>query len=587
MTLGKAVKRHFARICLLNLVSFIFVMVFTSTIMQDRLLFKTDWLTLGYFLLMANFLLLLTLLIPFYLLLHFLKKTKLDLRTFYARIVTFLIFYSILMNLFNNPFVFQTQSAGQLWLVNLLCAAAAAFIAGKICDRTIFARIRPVARLLMLAAVIFVLSAKTYFFLQKHAPQADKPKNVIMVVLDSLSTSCIREYNPEATLAIEDISADYALFENIRTNFTYTYGYFDALFSGGKSGAKSRAQNLLSLLQKNGVNTCWLAAQGNAVPDNHAVKNYKGLRSYFFNYRFSWLPALLGIDYNMYRTPFKKDGYLIYSAHRAIDFIVGRKTDFAGEVDREIERLKNDGRPFFFLIHEFPACETSDPNKLWEPGDIKDRRDQIRENIKNNDFHYAEQDEWLVREWEAKALADARAGFACLQKIQDFLKTNGWDKDTLLILTADHGKMFKNGKVWYGFHNDEEVARVPLVVFNSPLSGRKAGLGETIDITRTLLQNFQVKQTLDPDALSLFGNRQKDTVTTLSEYSKVRGEQFLNVYKKNAAGTGKFVVDPVKKDFYNEYLLEGFRELFIKKTAFHDSPMQVEFEKIFDAYGIR
>lgn len=555
--------------------------------MQDRLLFKTDWPTLGYFLLSLDFLLLAILLPPFYLALYFLRKKKSALKNIYARAVTFLIIYSILMNLFNNPLVFQAQSAAQIVIVNLLCVVLSGFITRKISDKTIFERIKPIASLFMAAALIFVFAAKTYFLLQKQEPRAGQPKNVILIVLDSLSTSCIREYNPGAALAIEDISPEYALCENIRTNFTYTYGYFDALFSGRKSPGKSRAANLLSLLQKNGVNTCWLAAQGNAVPDNHAVKNYKGLRSYFFNFRFSWLPAWLGIDYNMYRSPFKKDGYLIYSAQRVIDFFTNRKIDLAHDIRREIKRLKSDARPFFFLIHEFPACETRRPDTLWEAGDIRDRRDEIGEKIKKNDFCYAKEDEWLVREWEAKALADARAGFTCLKNILAFLKAKSWDKDTLVILTADHGKTFKNGKVWYGFHNDEEVARVPLVIFNSALAGRKAGLGETIDITRTLLENFRVKQTLDPDALSLFGDRQKDTVTTLTEYSKVRREQFLNVYKKNADRTGKFVVDPVKKDFYFEIKVNGFAETLLNKIVFSGSPLTAEFKKIFADYGIR
>ena len=77
---------------------------------------------------------------------------------------------------------------------------------------------------------------------------------------------------------------------------------------------------------------------------------------------------------------------MIYAAHRVIDFISGRRTDFAGEVMREIAGLQRDGRPFLFLIHEFPACETSRPTTLWEAGDVKNRRDRIGEKIKGNDY---------------------------------------------------------------------------------------------------------------------------------------------------------------------------------------------------------
>ena len=191
-----------------------------------------------------------------------------------------------------------------------------------------------------------------------------------------------------------------------------------------------------------------------------------------------------------------------------------------------------------------------------------------------------------MKEWEAKSLVDVRAGFACLKKIQDFLQANRWAGDTLIILTADHGKIFKNNKVWYGFHNDEEVARVPLVVFNSTLPERTAGLGETIDITQTLLEHFGVGQKLDPNAFSLFADRPKNRAATLTEYSTVRREQFLNFYKDTAAGIRKFVVDPGKQETVAEYALADGKETFIQRAVLAECPLRDEIIGVFSAYGI-
>ena len=222
----KTIRRHVTTICLLHLALFIAMMVFLSTVMQDRLLFKTDGLTLGFFLGALSLLLLLLLLPFFFLALYFLKKTGLPLKIIYAWAVTFMVFYSIFMNLFNNPFIFQSQSLKQLLLVNLLCVALAAGLAKKICDRTVFEKIMPVSRWLMLLVLVFVSAAKIYFLLPRPEPRTPKPKNVVLVVLDSLSTSAVREYAPDADSAFAGISARYALFEDMRTNFTYTYGYF-------------------------------------------------------------------------------------------------------------------------------------------------------------------------------------------------------------------------------------------------------------------------------------------------------------------------------------------------------------------------
>lgn len=577
-------KKRFTAVSLLHLASFIFLMVLLSTVLQDRLLFKTDWLTLGYFLLALNWLLLLIALPLFVLLAWAFRKDSQRGQILYARLVTFMIAYGFLMNLLNNPFIFQAQSLWQLTIVNALSLTLAAFFARKFCDHSIYGRIVPLARWFMLAALLSLVSAKVYFTFSDRAAKADRPKNIILVVLDSLSAASLREYNPGAALSVADIAPDYALFENVRTNFTYTYGYFDALFSGRRSG-RSGTANLLSLLQHKGVNTRWLVSQGNAVPDNHAVKNYRGLRSYFFNYRFSWLPALLGIDYNIYRTPFEKDGRLIRSAHEAIGLIAGSKTDLAAEIMREIARLRGDGRPYFFLIHTFPACETSSPEKLWEAGRIRNRRDRIGAEIKKNDFRFHDDEGWLVREWENKALAAARVGFSCLRRVCDFLRNQGWQRDTLVILTADHGKIFRDNKVWYGFHNDEEVARVPLLVFNSALAKANSRLGETIDITQTLLDHFSVGQTLDRGAVSLFGGGEKHAVTTLSEYSSVRREQFLNLYLKRDDAILKFVVDPGRRDSCRAYSLNGFRDILLEEFNLSGSPQQAEFASAFSAYG--
>ncbi len=574
------------RLGLLHLLSFVFLLIVLSTVIQDRLLFKSDKLTLSFFLFSLNGILLLILLPAACLIFRFFRARPQRLRVWYVQTITFMVLYSIIMNVLNNPFVFKSQTSWQLLAVNGVSMILAAVISKKISDSSVFLRIIPISRWFLAFGLLVLVGAKILMSLQTPAAPRQRPKNVILFVMDSLSTEVIREYNPAAAAAAADIAAGAFLFENIRTNYTYTYGYFDALFHGRKSPAAPGRQNLISLLQKNGVRTRWLAAQGNAVPDNHAVKNYRGLRSYFFNYRFSALLNGLGIEYNVYRVPFRKDGPAIYAAHQIIDLVCGRKRDFAADVQREIVRLRNDGRPFFFLIHQFPACETAFPNALWESAPAQGMRERITENIKNHDFVYTPAEKWLVDEWQAKALADVRAGFTCLQSIQKFLSARGWTADTWLVLTADHGKTFKDNKVWYGFHNGEDVARVPLLLFNSGRPGRDAGLGETIDITQTLLDHFVPGQQLDAHASSLLNRRSKNSATTLCEYSPVRREQFFNLYKQTDSGIRKYVVDIAKRNEYSEFALATDGEIFLGKKAWVDNQWRDEFRAALGAYGL-
>jgi len=101
-------------------------------------------------------------------------------------------------------------------------------------------------------------------------------------------------------------------------------------------------------------------------------------------------------------------------------------------------------------------------------------------------------------------------------------------------VTADHGKIFDRGKIWYGFHPDEEVVRVPLLILGLESGKQDDRYAETIDLTQTILERFGVTEKLSPNAFSILGpDPRKLLVSSITNACYSRKEQFLVVYRGN------------------------------------------------------
>jgi len=106
----------------------------------------------------------------------------------------------------------------------------------------------------------------------------NRPANVVLIVLDALSTRYLEPYDGRAETPIFDQLADEGvLYKNMITNRPYTNEFFRTFFSGrlDRSYTKDFAlskkrENLLSLLQANGINVRWSTFHNNGVPDSRS-----------------------------------------------------------------------------------------------------------------------------------------------------------------------------------------------------------------------------------------------------------------------------------------------------------------------------
>lgn len=544
--------------------SFLFFLIWVAlafTLLQDRLLFKTDPAHLIHFLLASGFVL--SCVWTLVLLAFHLRSGESGHRRF-IHIFSILIFgqflFGLIISAWNENVVFEytvTQISegftgvsrfGAFLLISLIIFLICWTLAYGIYRLNNYSqRIGHLAKALFLACFCYLALFSLYKEVSRVSGMFKSKNNLILIVLDGLSTRYLSTYTPgEKTPGMDTVAAQSKVYTNIRTNHTHTFGYFNTLYSGRKGIDPENMlpePGLLHRLQEANVNTRWISYHNNGIPD---VRNqrYRGLRSTYLTGSTAWLPRFLNIDYNVFEL------ITAEGRGRSRDYrqsalnrwrVEAQEQSFLNPLEysfiEEIENLRSDSRPFFVINHLPPDALTSkdrSPN-LWEMEADHfiphNRLEKIKSKIlRKTDYTYGKEDRAAVKVFENTYRHSVARGAASLDRFIRIFKQKGWDKDTCLIVTADHGKIFSKGKFAYGFHNDEEVARVPLYFLCHGQTGVDPRLGESIDVAQTVLDYFNIEQSLSPNARSLLSNEEKPYITTLTTRSSRRGERFLNVY---------------------------------------------------------
>ncbi len=101
-----------------------------------------------------------------------------------------------------------------------------------------------------------------------------------------------------------------------------------------------------------------------------------------------------------------------------------------------------------------------------------------------------------------------------------------------MIVTADHGQIFSGGKLFYGYHPDEEVVRVPLFMFGAGLSGTETRAVDTLDVVRPVEEFLGSPVPVARAGRNLLADFDDRYVPTLTTLATERGEQFLVVFDR-------------------------------------------------------
>lgn len=442
--------------------------------------------------------------------------------------------------------------AGLLFV--FVCAACAVWLAFRLLrhpDREGISR--RVTRLsLVLAPAWLVVAA--FFVVQGRLARNTgmAPRHVVLVVLDAWpASSLLHTYNTAMPARpVDQLFADALVFGSMHTNTVWTHGFFDVLYRGtaqfvsakppkfrqrfvkDEQGQSSR-WNLLSALQDLGVKTRWIAYHRIGFPESHSASDYAGLRSTSLTRRYAGLARALGLDYNLVMVnPTSRS--LASPRRRAMMSLLNREKRFDDELHEvllpEIRALHGESNRSFLMYHgRWPAGPFTPP-PAWAESAPNNEQERRAAAIRARDNRYEPGDEQFVDEWRAKTNYHMDLVAGRIEQLLANLAAENLLDNTLLILTADHGSMLDRGRIWYGYHPDEEVTRVPLILFNAGRRGFENVKRESIDLPQTLVDYFGGTERVHPRAVSLLDSSDKEFTATVTLRSKIHHEWFVVLY---------------------------------------------------------
>ncbi len=162
---------------------------------------------------------------------------------------------------------------------------------------------------------------------------------------------------------------------------------------------------------------------------------------------------------------------------------------------------KNKDKPFFLFLHTYQTHGPYDCPSPWNKAFLDEKAKWERLGLrkyleKNGDSHSFTQDEIQ----NIIGLYDGEVRYtdeALLKPLISLLKELGIYKETLLIITSDHGEEFGDHNGWeHGHTLYDELLRVPLIIKfpDSQFKGKKINIiCRTIDIMPTVLEFASVK----------------------------------------------------------------------------------------------
>ena len=389
----------------------------------------------------------------------------------------------------------------------------------------------------ILALVVLILP---YHLIQAYVFQkSEPPLSVIMLVLDGLPKDYIRKKYLDD---IHKLGYSISVFNSFRTNYSYTLGYFNILYTGDfpfRSGfSADEKENLLSSLQDLGVSAQYTTFHTNGVPESNFIKQYGGLRSYLLTQNYAWFPDLLRLNSHTlrflnkamsFRKPTRMSHIIAWTNSR-----FERKSQLSASVLSRALALESQGRPYFLLSHTNKMGDINkDAEELWglEVDMEFDRPyNALFKKLRANSRRYEAEDQHHISKYKEIQKNAVDIGFLT---ISELLKNNT-NPNTTVIITSDHGQILDRGKVFYGVHPDEIVNQVPFLVLRRsavPVITYNSNNYDTLDLRTSLLEYFGAKAAAEHN--SIFSERYTPkTIKSLTvENEGPYVEKYLSVYK--------------------------------------------------------
>ncbi len=449
-----------------------------------------------------------------------------------------------------------------------------------------------VAALAASLGVVTIVLASTRFVPPSRSGGAEGgQKHAVLMIIDGLPSQYLRAYNPIAPASeLDPIIDGSLLFRQMRTSAPVTSNYHRIFYTGRLAG-RGDGNNLIAKLQRAGVAVKWISFHRAGFPESNGINAYTGLRSFFLTHETSWIPRLLGLDYHVAvaseRLTRNLRGSMAKRFFMAIHDRLLPLDDPLGEILLpELEALSAGSKRSLTIFHMgyyfFPGVGASQELAQAFEGDEARESEILR--IRAADYRYSPEQEPIARSERAKTAAHVLSFAKSFAAFYDSLKANEQLKDTVLMVTADHGSVFSQGRFWYGYHPVEEVVRVPLFVANLGRQGTDGRRFTTIDLSESLLDFFDVEEGLNDDALSIFEDGYHAQTASLTQRAEFIKEWFLLIYE----GDQKIQVNlhPKSEGITRMSRLDGYGEATINNVVGPPAAHRKSIEYWLEQFGV-
>ena len=455
---------------------------------------------------------------------------------------------------------------------------------------------------LVVNSLLFFHYINSNYFTEKTKPN----KNIVVIVLDALSADLLRDYGNFNSKISFNNKYNASVYKNFRTLYPHTAHFFKFFYSGSPnvesfsnslqqkkiSLKKVQNENLLKSLQDKKILTRFHVYHRSAIPEgtDYGINDYRGLRSYYLTDKLNFIPELMNLDYHLINSTSnsisKKLQYEFQGNFRKL-FVKdkNKKNDLVDLLLPELINLSKKKQSFFLLFHQRwnDVVSKSEFKNYYDPDENFDKKDvsycrNANKILKKRDMTYDQK-------FEARCIADINKQKIAAARlleigIDDFISKMKQNKEldnVEIIITSDHGYMTAKNKLSYGFHNDELVVKVPLIIFNGKKEINSLNYF-TLDLVSYILNNYNINyQNLYKNSVPLDSSVKRNfptfSISRPGKYYKnwlvsyyIDNKKYeINIHKKGKAESKLYEINNFEQRLIKDKLtlkeLENFHEI--------------------------
>jgi Sulfatase len=354
---------------------------------------------------------------------------------------------------------------------------------------TVLQRAGQLSRLVFFVALPFTLASWIAFHVELGKAGETPPRHMVMFVIDGMPSQLMASYAPGAMPTTLDQAASRGcIVEHAYTSRTYTSGYFAVLYTGDHTGkVQPRRVALPRALEDAGAGFRWISFHSNGFPEAAHVTDYSGLRSALLSERWTWLPRFLGLHYHVFLTWDNTRRYMgdrVDTLYRALNGRTDEENLWRNVLPLEIKEMQTRYRRSLLLVHVSVGKATVQALADRSYGDHAAEVQELFDYAAANDYTYTPSHAPAVGAYRKYYVDRINDYGRRISTLLDTLRQANLSDQTLVMVTADHGSTFTDGRLWYGPHSDEEVARVPLFLFGD--NCQSTTMADTLDVRATL-----------------------------------------------------------------------------------------------------